>query len=176
MLIALGLVAALGGFMLLVARRPDVFTVARSATIAAPPQAVFALLDDFHQWPRWSPWEKLDPQMKRTFSGAPRGEGAVYSWAGNRKAGEGRMTITGSRPAERLAIQLEFFKPWVATNAVEFLLRPAAGGVDVEWTMTGRNNFAFKAMQVFMNMERLVGGDFEKGLAELKRVAEARPG
>ena len=158
----------------LVATRPDTFRIARSTTIAAPPEPVFALLNDFHQWARWSPWEKLDPQMQKTFAGPPSGVGASSHWSGNKKAGEGRMTITESKPAERLVTALEFVRPFAASNVAEFVLAEAGGGVAVTWTMSGRNNFMLKAFGLFANMDKMIGKDFEEGLANLKRVSEEK--
>lgn len=158
--------------LVFIATRPDAFRVERSATIAAPPEAIFALLDDLHQWARWSPWEKLDPQMQKTFEGAPSGVGAGLHWSGNKKAGEGRMTITESKPAERLVTSLEFIRPFPATNVAEFALTPGPAGVAVRWSMTGRSTFMFKAFGVFVSLDKLVGKDFEEGLGNLKRICE----
>jgi len=173
--IPLVLVAAVAGLLGFAARRPDTFRVERSATIAAPASRIFALLDDFHSWSAWSPWEKLDPGMQRTFSGAERGPGAVYAWSGNKKAGQGRMEITESDAPNRLAIQLHFIAPFEAHNTTVFTLVPDGGGTRVNWAMHGNNSFGFKVMGMFMNMDRMVGGDFERGLANLKAVAESEP-
>jgi uncharacterized protein YndB with AHSA1/START domain len=155
-----------------VATRPDEFTVTRSRTIAAPPDAVFAQLSDFHRWQQWSPWERLDPAMKREFSGASAGKGAVYSWAGNDDVGEGRMTITEAQPAENVVIRLEFLEPMAMTSTTGFVLTPAKQGrTNVTWSMTGENNFISKGMSLFMNMDKMVGKDFEAGLARLDSVA-----
>ena len=165
--------AVLAVLLVVVASRPADFRIAReSAAIAAPPEVVFAQLNDFHRWSKWSPWEKLDPAMKKTFSGADAGAGAVYAWDGNKQAGAGRMTLTDSKPAERIAIKLEFFKPFAAQNDTEFLLEKAPAGVQVKWAMSGQRNFGMKAASLFMDLDKLVGGDFERGLAELKRVSE----
>ena len=164
------IIVALG---IVISSRPDTFQVQRSATIAAPPGVVFGYLNDFRRWPQWSPWEKLDPNMQRTLSGAASGTGAKYAWLGNSKAGQGSMTITDSKPAERVALDLHFIKPFKSTNVTEFALAPAAAGTQVTWTMTGTNTTATKAFSMFMNMDKLVGGDFERGLANLKAVAEA---
>jgi hypothetical protein len=134
---------------------------------------VFAQLDDFHRWAAWSPWEKLDPALRRSYEGAPAGVGAVYHYAG-RRAGEGRMTMVESRPGERLGIRAEFIRPFAATNRIDFTLRPADGGVRVTWAISGNNGFVAKAFGLVVNVDRMVGGDFERGLAELKRVSEAR--
>ena len=160
-------------FCVVVAMQPAHYTVERSATINAPAPVVFAQVNDFHKWQAWSPWEKLDPNMKKEFSGAAAGNGAVYSWAGNNDVGEGRMTITDSRPSELVKIKLEFIKPFTATNTTDFVLTPQGNQTNVKWTMSGENNFVAKAFSMFMNMDKMVGGDFEKGLAQMKTVAEA---
>jgi uncharacterized protein YndB with AHSA1/START domain len=162
-------------FVIIVAMRPSHFRIARSATIAAPPEIVFAQVNDFHAWAAWSPWEKKDPAMKRTHEGPPSGRGAVYTWAGNKEVGEGRMTLTESRPPELIRIRLEFLKPFAATNESEFTFTPRDGGeqTEVNWSMTGQNGFLSKAFCMFMDMDKLVGSDFEKGLASMKTIAEA---
>ena len=169
--IALGAVVII--FLGVVAMQPADFRIERSAAIAAPPADVFAQVNDFHNWTAWSPWEKLDPALKKTYSGAAAGGGAVYEWAGNDQVGTGRMTLTDSQPSNLIRIKLEFIKPFEATNTTEFLLTPDGGGTKVTWSMTGNNNFMAKAAGLFMNMEKMVGGDFEKGLAQMKTVAEA---
>lgn len=160
------------GFLLFVMTRPAAFRVERSASVTAPPAAVYAQIADFHNWPAWSPWEHLDPAMTRSLSGAASGTGAVYEWNGNGKVGQGRMTITDAQPDQKVAIKLEFLKPFQATNATTFELSPSGDGTKVTWAMEGRNNFVAKAMCIFMPMDKMVGGDFEKGLASLKQVAE----
>jgi uncharacterized protein YndB with AHSA1/START domain len=160
------------GFLLFVATRPAAFRVERSASVSAPPSAVYAQLADFHQWPAWSPWEHIDPAMTKSLSGAESGTGAVYEWNGNDKVGQGRMTITDAEPDRKVAIKLEFMKPFQATNVTTFDLVPSSDGTKVTWAMEGRNNFVAKAMCIFMPMDKMVGGDFEKGLASLKQVAE----
>lgn len=174
LLSALGLVV-LGVVVLSVAasRQPDTFRIERRARVAAPPAAVFAHLEDFRRWSAWSPWEKLDPAMERTFEGAPSGVGAVYTWRGNNEAGSGRMTILESRPGELLEIRLEFTEPWEATNRTLFTLVPQETGTEVTWTMEGDNTFLGKIFSLFVNMDELVGADFEKGLANLAAVAQA---
>lgn len=166
------LAALLVAFVGFVATRPAQFRIERSATIAAPIEAVFPLVDDFHRWADWSPWEKLDPGMKKTFEGGP-GVGAKYAWVGNQDAGEGRMTILESRPGERIGIKLEFLKPFAATNTTVFAFKGGPDGTHVNWSMEGQNNFLAKAFSVFMNMDAMVGKDFEAGLRTLKNVAEA---
>ena len=169
--IALAAIVAL--FIIIVVLQPADFRVTRSTTIAAPAQIVFAQVYDFHKWEAWSPWAKLDPSMKTTHSGAPAGVGAVYAWSGNDKVGEGRMTLSETRPNELIVINLEFIKPFAANNTTEFVFKPEADKTQVTWNMSGKHNFISKAFSLFMNMDKMVGGDFEKGLAQLKSVAEA---
>jgi uncharacterized protein YndB with AHSA1/START domain len=159
--------------LLFINTRPDSFHVERSTTIAAPSESVFAKINDFHEWTAWSPWEKLDPALKRTFDGAAAGVGAGYHWVGNDKVGEGHMTIMESEPPRGIKIKLEFLKPFQATNTATFALIPDGPGTRVTWSMDGKNNFMAKAMSVFMNMDKMIGPDFERGLATLKSQAEA---
>ncbi len=160
-------------FVVIVAARPAEFQITRSATMAAPAATVFAQVNDFHLWQAWSPWAKHDPQMKQTYDGPASGAGAKYAWVGNKKVGEGRMTITESKPGERIVIKLEFLKPFAATNVTEFAFKAEGNQTVVTWTMLGKNNFMAKAFCMFMNMDKMVGGDFEKGLAAMKAVVEA---
>jgi uncharacterized protein YndB with AHSA1/START domain len=162
-------------FLIIVALQPSDFRIERRATIAATPPVVFAQVNDFHKWAAWSPWEKMDPNMTRTFSGSEAGAGSVYAWQGNKKVGEGRMTLTDSKPDSLIRIKLEFIKPFTATNTTEFTFTPQGQQTDVLWSMTGRNNFMAKAFCMFMNMDKMVGGDFERGLAQMKSVAESAP-
>jgi uncharacterized protein YndB with AHSA1/START domain len=163
-------------FSIVVATRPSHFHVERSVSIAAPAEVVFPLINDFHRWPSWSPWEKLDPGMKRDYSGAPAGTGAGYDWSGNDDVGVGSMRITDSQAPTRVAIALEFKQPWQASNTTLFSLTPEADGAHVTWGMDGENNFMLKAVSLFMNMDEVVGKDFEAGLANLQRAAvAARP-
>ncbi len=159
-------------FLVIIALQPADFRIERSTTIAAPPAAVFRHVNDFHLWNAWSPWAKIDPAMQQTFAGAPTGTGAVYTWTGNKEVGEGRMTITESRPPDLIRITLEFLKPFAATNVTEFQFKAAGDQTTVTWVMTGTNNFMLKALGLFMNMDRMIGADFEKGLSQLKAVAE----
>ena len=172
LIILIVLVAAVAALLAFAATRPDTFTVQRSATIAAPAGRIFPHLDDFHRWGAWSPWEKLDPELKRTFSGPESGKGAVYAWEGNKKVGAGRMEILESDPPSRLRIQLDFIRPFEAHNTTEFTLLPEAGRTQVTWTMRGNHNFMTKVMSIFTDMDRMVGPDFERGLAALKTLAE----
>lgn len=171
--IILGIVVlAIVVVLVLAAMKPDVFGLERSAQIKAPPDRIFGLINDFHRWAAWSPWEKMDPAMQRTFSGEPSGKGAVYAWKGNKKVGEGRMEILESSPS-RIVIQLDFVAPFEAHNTAEFTLTPAAGETVVNWSMQGSTPFVGKIMHVFMNMDRMVGKDFETGLANMKAQTEA---
>jgi uncharacterized protein YndB with AHSA1/START domain len=166
------LVAIILLLVLLVATRPSTFRVERSITIAAPPEAVFAKVNDFHAWPEWSPWEKKDPDMKRTHGGASAGVGSTYAWAGDMNVGEGRMTIErGERPS-LIEIKLEFFKPFRGTNKATFTFTPADQGTKVLWVMDGRYNFVSKGMAMVMDMDKMIGNDFEAGLAAMKANAE----
>jgi uncharacterized protein YndB with AHSA1/START domain len=170
--IGIAIVVLIVALVVYVVSRPADFRIERSALISAPSEAVFPLINDFHQWKRWSPWEKLDPDMKTEFSGPAVGPGSSYAWQGNGKAGEGRMTIDESKPTEFVSITLEFAKPMKATNKTTLSLSPVASGTMVKWEMTGRNGFMGKAFSTFMNMDKMVGGDFEKGLAALNTEAQ----
>jgi uncharacterized protein YndB with AHSA1/START domain len=170
--IAVAIAILLVVLLILAATKPDTFRVERSTSIQAPPEKVFALLDDFHQWSAWSPWEKMDPAMQRTYSGAASGTGAVYAWAGNSKVGKGRMEIVEATPASKVAVRLDFLEPFAAHNTAEFTLAPAGDGTHVTWVMHGPNLFIGKVMSVFVSMDRMIGKDFEAGLANLKAAAE----
>lgn len=170
-LIALLVVVALfAGF---VATRPGTYHVERSATLAASPEVIRPMIADFHRWPDWSPWEKLDPAMKKDFGGPESGPGATYHWVGNDKVGEGRMTITDATTPTDVAIKLEFIKPFASTCDTRFALAPDAAGTKVTWSMDGKANFMTKAMGVFSPMDKMVGPDFEHGLAAMKSMAES---
>jgi hypothetical protein len=155
----------------LAATKPDSFQVQRSASLQAPPEKVIGLIDDFHNWGSWSPWEKLDPAMKKTYSGAGAGAGSVYAWEGNSKVGAGRMEILDVTPA-KVTIKLDFIRPFEGHNVAEFTLAPQGGATQVTWAMHGPTPFISKVMQVFVSMDKLIGGDFERGLANMKAVAE----
>jgi uncharacterized protein YndB with AHSA1/START domain len=170
--IAIIVVALIAAVLLFAATKPDTFRVERSAGIKAPPEKVFALLNDFQRWDAWSPWEKKDPAMKRTFSVTTSGKGAQYAWEGNREVGQGRMEIVESVPPSKLAIKLDFLKPFEAHNLVEFTLGPRGDSTNVTWAMQGPSPYIAKVMQVFFSMDKMVGKDFEAGLANLKTVAE----
>jgi uncharacterized protein YndB with AHSA1/START domain len=165
-------VVLIAGVLGLAATKPDTFSVQRSTSIKAPPEKIFAVVNDFHRWPDWSPWEKLDPGMKRTQSGAPSGKGAIYEWDGNSKAGAGRMEIIESAPAAKVGIQLDFIKPFEGHDIAEFTLVPQGDATQVTWTMHGPTPFVSKVMQVFVSMDSMIGKDFEEGLANLKALAE----
>jgi uncharacterized protein YndB with AHSA1/START domain len=171
-IIAIVIVVLLAAVLGLAAMKPDTFRVQRAATIKAPPEKVFALINDFRQWGQWSPWEKLDPDLKRTFSGAASGKGAVYEWTGNNKVGAGRMEITEPVPPNKLVIKLDFIKPFEGHNIAEFTLEPQADSTQLTWAMHGPTPFVSKLMQVFVSMDALIGKDFEAGLANLKVAAE----
>ena len=170
-LLALAFIAII--FIVVIAGRPDEFIVTRATKISAPTEKVFPHVNDFHKWEAWSPWAKLDPACKNSFDDASAGTGAGFSWAGNKKVGEGRMTILESRPGDLIRIKLEFLKPFKATNTAEFTFKPEGDQTVVTWSMTGKNNFFFKVFGLFMNCDNMVGKDFEKGLAAMKSVAES---
>lgn len=148
------------------------YTVTRSTTIAAPPQRVYDLVASFPEWQQWSPWEGLDPELKRTYGGAESGQGATYAWSGNRKAGEGRMEIIEATAPAKIVIALEFRRPFKASNVTTFTFIPQGAGTEVGWTMEGPRPLVMRLLSPIFNMEKLVGGDFEKGLAKLKSTVE----
>ena len=154
------------------ATKPDSFQVQRTASVKAPPEKIFPLIDDFQNWGSWSPYENKDPAMKRTRSGPTSGKGAVYEWDGDKNVGNGRMEITESSPASKIVIQLDFLKPFEAHNIAEFTLEPQGDTTKVTWAMHGPAPFISKLMQVFINFDNMIGKDFEAGLANLKAVAE----
>ncbi len=166
----------IAAFAVYVALQPTEFRIERTATIAAAPADVFAQVNDFHKWEAWSPWAKLDPQAKVTFEGAPAGQGAVFTWSGNSDVGEGRMTLAESRPNEVVRIDVAFVKPFEGGNISEFAFKPDGQQTAVTWTMSGRNGFIAKAMCLFVDMDKMLGGAMEKGLTQMKSVAEAAAG
>lgn len=166
----LALIAAFAGY---VAVQPSEFLIERTALIAAPAPDVFAHVEDFHKWENWSPWAKLDPAAKVAFEGPASGQGTVMAWAGNEKVGEGRMTLVESRPNEQVKIKVDFVKPFEGTSTSAFAFKPDGNQTAVTWSMSGHNNFIARAICLFMNMEKEIGGQMEKGLAKLKQVAEA---
>ena len=155
--------------------KPDHFSVERSIDIAAPPERVHALINDFHAWTQWSPWARMDTTMQETYSGAPSGVGAIYEWKGNSSVGAGRMEITGSTPGTSVNVALDFLEPLEAHNRTVFTLTPKNGGTNVRWLMDGPANFLTKLMMTVTTMDRLIGPDFEKGLRQLKAAAENAP-
>src|ERR1044072_3523424 len=163
---------AIAVVLMLALRKPDTFRVQRAATIDAPPEKIFPLISDFHQWAAWSPWEGKDPDLQRSYTGAASGRGAVYQWKGNRNVGSGRMEILDAPPPERIVIKLDFISPFEAHNTAEFTLLPQGGSTNVTWLMHGPASLVSKVLQVFMNMDHMIGKDFAAGLARLKRVAE----
>ncbi len=171
-IVAIAIVAAIAAVLLFAATRPDTFQIQRSASIKAPPDRIFPLINDLNRWNAWSPWEKKDPAMKRTFGAVTVGRGALYSWDGNKDVGQGSMEITESAAPSRVAIKLRFVKPFEASNDVEFILLPKGGLTQVTWTMRGRAGYFEKLIHMFFNIDRMVGADFEAGLASLKAIAE----
>ena len=166
------LVVIIAAVLIYAATRPDDFVTARTASIKAAPEAIFPLINDFKRWPEWSPYEKLDPEMKRTLSGGESGKGAAYAWEGNARAGKGRMEIVNSVPSSLVSLKLDFEKPFRANNSVDFTLKPASDTTSVTWAMRGSRPFIAKLMGLFMNFDTLIGKDFETGLANLKRATE----
>ena len=170
--ILIALVVVLVAILIFATTKPDNFQVERSTTINASPEKIYPLINDLHAWTTWSPFEKVDPNMKKTFSGAPEGVGAAYDWEGNRKAGAGRMEITETSPYSHVTMSLSFLKPFKAHNIVDFSLDSANGSTKVTWAMHGPNPYISKVIGVFCSMDKLIGKDFETGLANLKALAE----
>ena len=168
----IAVVIVIGAILIIAATRPATFRVERSTRISAPPERIFHYVNDFHQWGVWSPYEKLDPSMKRTYGGAGAGKGAVYEWDGNSKAGQGRMEIIESAQPANIVIKLDFIKPFEAHNKVVFTLTPKGDATEVNWAMQGPVPYMAKIVHVFMDMDGMVGKDFEAGLANLKAVTE----
>jgi uncharacterized protein YndB with AHSA1/START domain len=171
-IVAVIVLVAIGAVLAYAATRPDTFSVQRSLDIKAPPDKLFALITDLRGWTAWSPYEKRDPAMKRSYSGAPAGNGAAYAWDGNRNVGAGRMEITDLQAPSKVVIALDFLRPFKAQNTAEFTLRPQGDATNVTWKMHGPNLYIGKVMGTFINMDRMIGKDFEDGLASLKAVAE----
>lgn len=170
--IAIAVVVILAVIVGLALTKPDSFSVQRVTAIKAPPEKIMPLISDFHNWTSWSPWEALDPNMQRTFSGAPNGKGAVYSWKGNKDVGQGRMEITDLSPPNKVIIKLDFIDPMESNNVTEFTLNPQGDSTNVSWTMTGPMPFMMQLMSVFSSIDTMIGRDFEKGLAKMKAAAE----
>ncbi|MDB5815131.1 MAG: hypothetical protein JWN23_2248 [Rhodocyclales bacterium] len=160
------------GVLVFAMTEPDAFRIERTASIKAPPEKIFAALNDYHSWLAWSPYEKLDPAMQRSFSGAPSGKGAVYEWSGNKNVGAGRMEITDSTSPSRIVMSLHFLRPFEAHNTAEFSLQPQGDMTRVTWSMSGPMPYVSKVMCLFFDMDALIGRDFEKGLANLKAISE----
>ena len=170
--VAVVLAIAIAIVLILAATKPDSFGVQRAAIVDAPPESIFPLINDFRQWGSWSPYEHKDPAMKRTFSGAARGNGAVYAWEGDKNVGSGRMEILEAAAPSRIVIKLDFYSPFEAHNTAEFTMLPQGGETRVTWRMHGPAPFMARIMHVFINIDKMVGKDFEIGLANLKRLAE----
>ena len=156
-----------------IAMQPAGYTVRRSIAIDAPPEVVFGYINDFHKWDGWSPWVNLDRSMKQSYDGPHEGMGAIYKWSGNTQAGEGAMLITDSRPNTHIGIDLSFTRPYVSNSAISFAVRPEREGSVVTWDMSGQNNLALKAVSLFYSMDKMIGPDFERGLTQLKALAES---
>ena len=171
--VLIGVAAVVLILLVVIATRSSTFRVERTTRIAAPPDVVFGLVNDFHAWDRWSPWAHLDPTMKTTYGGTPAGTGATYAWSGGDKVGAGDMRIVESRPPQSVAIRLEFLKPMASVNRTEFTFKPDGSGTRVDWVMSGPLDFVGKGMDLFVGMDRMIGPDFEKGLAAMRREAEA---
>lgn len=171
--ILIALAAVIVVILVVAAFQPADFTVTRSASINAAPAKVFAQVNDLHNWNNWDPWAKIDPAMKVTYEGPKAGVGAAYGWAGNGKVGEGKLTITGSKPSSEVALRLDFEKPMKDTCMADFTFKPEGKGTNVTWTMTGKKQYPAKVMCLFTSMDKMVGGMFEKGLADMKTAAEA---
>ena len=172
-IILLAIPAILVVFLIIVALQPSSYRVTRSLAISAPPDALFPQVNDLKKWEAWNPWSKADPDIKLTYGGPATGVGANYAWTGNREVGEGRLTIAESRPGESVKYKLEFFKPMSGVAETEFTFRPRGGQTEVTCTMTGEKNFMSKAFCLFMSMDKMIGGKFEKALVDLKAIAEA---
>ena len=172
-LVAVIVALPIAGLLAYAATRPNIFRVQRKVRIDAAPEAIFALIEDLRRWEAWSPYEKVDPEMERTFSGAESGKGAVYEWSGDRKAGAGRMEITDAVPRSKVVIQLDFFRPFKSRNVAELTLEPEGGGAVVTWALQGPSPYMSKLVGVFIDMDRMIGQQFEEGLEALKAIAEA---
>jgi uncharacterized protein YndB with AHSA1/START domain len=172
--IGIVVVVVVAGILIYAAMQPDGFRIERSATIKAPPEKIFVQVNEFKAWTGWSPWEKIDPALKRTYSGAPGGKGAAYAWEGNKDVGTGSMEITESVAPSRIVIKLDFLKPFEAHNTAEFSFAREGDATKVTWAMHGPSPYLSKLMGLVFNMDRMVGGMFEQGLAKLKSNVEAK--
>jgi Polyketide cyclase / dehydrase and lipid transport. len=171
--ILIGLAAVIVLFLIVVATRPSEYRVSRSAVINATPDTVFPHVNELRKWEAWNPWGKVDPNMKLTYEGPEAGVGASYLWAGDSSVGEGKATITDSKPAELVRLKLDFYKPMPGTSDAEFTFKPQGAATEVTWAMSGKNNFLGKIVCMFMNMDKMMGEQFEKGLADMKTAVEA---
>ncbi len=171
-IIAIVVVVLVVALLIFAATKPDTFRVQRSASIKAPPEKLFPLINDLHSWGAWSPWEKMDPAMKRTYSGAASGKGAVYEWEGNHNVGKGRMEITDTSSPSRVTIKLDFIKPFEGHNIAEFTLDAKGDSTNVTWAMHGPTPYMAKVIHIFFSMDSMVGKQFEAGLANMKTLAE----
>ncbi len=171
--ILVGLIATIGSFVALILLQPSDYQVTRTTTVAAPAQEVFAQIDDFHRWQAWSPWAERDPKANTSFQGPSSGKGAVFAWSGNNEVGEGRMTLMESQPGALVKIRTDFVKPFVGTSYSDFTLKPDGDGTSLTWSMSGQNDFIGKAICLFVSMDKVLGGEMAKGLAGIKRIAEA---
>ena len=169
---AAGLAVLVGAVVAVAATRPDAFRIERSATINAPPEKIYAVINDLKRWPSWSPWQKLDPDMRTTYSGSPAGPGAVSEWSGNSKVGAGRSEITAAVPASKVVLRLDMKAPFEASNTVEYTLAAKGDGTTVTWAMHGRTPLIGKVFGLFIDCEKMVGPAFEEGLANLKALTE----
>lgn len=171
----LGLVAVIAIILIVASFQSDDMSVTRTATIAAPPEAVFKVVNDFRQWDAWSPWSKLDPAMKKTLEGPPEGVGAVYHWSGNNEVGEGTTRLVASEPPKKIGMKLEFVRPMAGTSDVQFTFAPEGTGTKVTWAMQGKKPFIGKVFGLFMDCEKMCGDQFNEGLANLKKIVETAP-
>lgn len=170
--IATVVILLITAILIYAATRPDTFRVERSASIKAPPEKIFPLINDFHQWKNWSPWEKVDPAATTVHSGADNGLSAVYEWNGNNEVGQGRMEIIESVPSSKVVIKIDFIKPFEGHNTIEFMLEPQGDATKVTQAMYGASPFISKVMGLFCSMDKMVGTKYEEGLAMLKTIAE----
>jgi len=171
-IIVVVLIVALAAVVAYASTRPNSFSVQRSATIKAPPEKIFPLINDYRNWPQWSPYENRDPEMKRTYSGAATGKGAKYAWDGNKNVGTGEMEIVDTAPPRKVLIKLDFLKPFEGHNVAEFTLEPQGETTNVTWAMHGPVPFIGKILHMVMDMDKMVGNDFAAGLANMKAAAE----
>jgi uncharacterized protein YndB with AHSA1/START domain len=170
--IAIAVIVLIAALLVYAATRPSAFSVQRTTSIKATPEKIYPLISDFRKWGPWSPYEKKDPNMKRTYSGAASGKGSVYEWEGNREVGKGSIEITEAVPPSRVVLKLDMIKPIEGHNVVEFTLQPLGGSTNVTWAMRGSHSFVGKLLSLFISMDKMIGADFETGLASLKAVAE----